>query len=301
MYETKVLADSIAKGKRLTTLQTTIPRFVLSEFNTHRDFSRNSASSRAIPVAKNIEKVRNNPFVPEAFAKNRKGMQEGDPLEGSVNQYVRDAWLTLRDAAISTAKTLEMFEVHKHWANRPLELFNDQTIIVTSTRWANFYALRNHPEAAPEMRFVAQSMLAAMETSTPKELSVGDWHLPLITNDDIIDKVMCGNDDHYLVKISVARCARVSVLTHDGKLDPEADFTLYERLASKGHMSPLEHAVKVANDQEIMKYALWKCRNPEIYGTENPVYNFDPVSIGNLDVPWLQHRKMIPGEDVFHG
>lgn len=300
MYESKILCDSVAQGKRLTTVQTTIPRFVLSEFNTHRDFSRNSASSRAIPVLKNIEKVLAEPFVPEDMRMNKKGMQEGDSLAEEARIAAKQAWMTLMHHSIEASKILAGLEVHKHWANRPLELFNGQTIIVTATRWANFYALRNHPDAAPEMRKVAQSMLAAMEASTPTVLEVGDWHLPLVTNDDRIDSIMAagsGGHAELLVKLSVARCARVSALTHDGKRDPQADLDLYERLASRGHMSPLEHAAKVATSAEIRKYALYRCVNPEV----DTGHIFTPESIGNFDVPWLQHRKMVPGEAVFSG
>ena len=48
-----IAADSInVKGKRITTFIVTMPRIVLAELNTHRVFSRNSASSRAIPFTK---------------------------------------------------------------------------------------------------------------------------------------------------------------------------------------------------------------------------------------------------------
>jgi hypothetical protein len=75
-YAAKVLADSITSdGARLTTLEVTFPRIVLAEFNTHRMLSRNSASSRAIPVLKRIKSVVDDPFVPESFGKNQAGMQ----------------------------------------------------------------------------------------------------------------------------------------------------------------------------------------------------------------------------------
>ena len=45
-YSAKILADSLNPcGVRLTTFEITFPRIVLAEFNTHRVFSRNSASS----------------------------------------------------------------------------------------------------------------------------------------------------------------------------------------------------------------------------------------------------------------
>lgn len=292
MYECKVIADSITEtGVRLTTLCLPIPRFVLPEFNTHRKLSRNSASSRAIPVSKNILKVANNPFIPHAFAKNKKGMQEGESLEGSADQQAKAAWLTLRDAAVETAKTLEALEVHKHWGNRPLELFNDQTLVVTSTDWRNFLALRRHIDAAPEMRYTADAMLQALQASVPELKGVGGMHLPYVYAED---RKVCTPEE--LVKLSVARCARVSALTHEGVRSLDADYNLYNRLASSGHMSPLEHVAKVANEEEIRKYALYRYVG-ERFGHQM----FEAVSIGNFDVPWLQHRKTIPNEDVFQG
>jgi hypothetical protein len=57
-HSTKILADSISPdGVRLTTLEVVMPRIVLAEFNTHRMLSRNSASSRAIPIEKMIRMV----------------------------------------------------------------------------------------------------------------------------------------------------------------------------------------------------------------------------------------------------
>ena len=44
-----------------------MPRIILAEFNTHRLFSRNSASSRAIPFKKMVQSVLENPFIPIAW------------------------------------------------------------------------------------------------------------------------------------------------------------------------------------------------------------------------------------------
>src|SRR5574343_1707715 len=71
-----IVADSIGTNeKRITTMQLKFHRFILPEFNTHRMFSRNASSSRAIPTAKLIEQVRNNPVMPVFRGKHQKGMQ----------------------------------------------------------------------------------------------------------------------------------------------------------------------------------------------------------------------------------
>ena len=54
LISAEIIADTYCEftDERVTTMEVTMHRFVLAEFNTHRVFSRNSASSRAIPVRK---------------------------------------------------------------------------------------------------------------------------------------------------------------------------------------------------------------------------------------------------------
>jgi len=76
MIKAEIVADSLSpQGNRITTMQVTFPRMILAELNTHRLFSRNSASSRAIPFKKTVKSVINNTFIPMAFQKSHSGMQ----------------------------------------------------------------------------------------------------------------------------------------------------------------------------------------------------------------------------------
>jgi thymidylate synthase ThyX len=280
MYAAKVLADSIAHGVRLKTLEITFPRIVLAEFNTHRVFSRNSASSRAIPVEKRIAAVRANPFIPAAFASNKKGMQAGENLSDVENSDARLDWEEACEAAIASAESLARLGVHKHWANRLIEPFSWHTVIVTATEWDNFFALRCNEMAAPEIHTVADLMKTVMDASTPHDVANGGWHLPFIKLEDWSE--FAAGDENFnkdmlhLAKLSAARCARVSYLTHDGKRDVAADLALYDRLASSGHMSPFEHPAMVSLKK-----------------------NDHRAFIGNFRAPWKQLRKMLPGEAVF--
>lgn len=61
MIECQVIADSVMGCTRITSVQVKYPRFILPQLNTHRVFSRSTASSRAVPTAKLIEMVRNEP------------------------------------------------------------------------------------------------------------------------------------------------------------------------------------------------------------------------------------------------
>lgn len=287
MYAAKILADSVAEhfGVRLTTLEVTFPRIVLAEFNTHRVFSRNSASSRAIPVDKRIAAVRANPFIPAAFGTNKKGMQAGENLSDVENADARADWEEACEAMCNIAESLSRLGVHKQWANRLTEPFSWHTCIVTATEWDNFFALRCNPMAQPEIRTVAETMQAAMAASKPSTAPAGSWHLPLIFDQDIGEAMTrsAGNWNvrtHLLVKLSVARCARVSYLTHDGRRDIDADIELYDRLHTSGHLSPFEHAAKVGDNADLVR-----------------ADDF----IGNFRAPWVQARKMLEGEAVFRG
>ena len=269
IYQSRVLADSISPaGVRLTTLEIEMPRIVLAEFNTHRVFSRNSASSRAVPVEKRIQNIRENPFVPLAFGANQKGMAAAQNLDEEATREAKLIWIAATDAMLTYAAALARIGAHKQLANRLTEFASMHTVICTATEWENFYALRISPEAQPEIRLVAEAMKAAMDASTPVQLRAGEWHTPLI--DPVLDADL---DTVIRVKCSVARCARVSYLTHDGRRSVEDDLALHDRLMGNGHMSPFEHAAFATDSTDFC---------------------------GNFR-GWVQYRKTIPGESVFRG
>lgn len=299
-FDAKVLADSRSPaGRRLTTLEATFPRFVLAEFNTHRVFSRNSASSRAIPIAKQLRRVLEDPYVPVEFGSNQPGMQAGAALEGESRDAAEREWLRARDDAVRRVLALvtdpgevaasdeleqvldrveeatrtrnrppRWLNVHKQVANRLLEPFMWHTVIVTATEWDNFWNLRCHPDAQPEIRLVAERMRAAVEESEPADLGLDEWHLPLIRPEDR-EQVAAIEE---LVKVSAGRCARVSYLTHDGRRDLQADVDLHDRLLESGHMSPLEHPARpLSGDEWCGNFRGWCSYRKEIGGEENPL------------------------------
>jgi thymidylate synthase ThyX len=232
-------------GARVTTVEATMHRFMLAELNTHRVFSRNSASSRAIPVARQIERVLDDPAMPVEFGGKQAGMQAGPPLEGDALAAARGAWLEARDAAVVSARRLADLGVHKQVVNRLLEPFMWHTVIVTATDWDGFWHQRCSPLAQPEIRIVADAMRAAFDASTPSAVEPGDWHLPFITDVDRSEV----SDLDVLQKISAARCGRVSYLNHAGRRDLDDDLRLYARFveAQPAHASPLEHVATPAD------------------------------------------------------
>ena len=245
MTYAKVILDSISPtDKRVTTIEVKLHRFVLAEFNTHRAFSRNSASSRAIPLSKQIERVMEDPAIPVAWASEQKGMQGGDEIERT--DIAESLWLRARNEAVNAAQGLANTDVHKSIANRLLEPFMWQTIICTATEWSGFWQQRCSPLAQPEIRVAAEAMREAYEASTPQELHYDEWHTPYIQPDEL------RLDTEVRKRISAARCARVSYLTHDGTRSLDADLSLYNRLvtAEPPHWSPLEHVATPAGTND---------------------------------------------------
>ena len=251
----KIIADSITEdGNRLTTMQLLYQRFFHEELLTHRVFSRSSSSARAIPIAKMIESIRKDPAMPIHWGKNQPGMQADEEVDAITKRRAKLAWLGAMDSACRYAEELANLGVHKQVANRLLHPHQHIHVVVTSTEWDNFFALRNHPKADPAFEFLAKTMLNLYETNPPKLDAFGDWHLPYTQESD-------GAVPGRIIK-SAASCARVSYTNHDGKESTwEKDVRLYERLitADPPHMSPVEHqAMAVPGDKFYANFRGWR-------------------------------------------
>jgi thymidylate synthase ThyX len=251
MYSAKIIADSINPcGDRLTTFELTYPRFVHAELMTHRLFSRNSASSRALPTTKLLEQIENDPVMPKFWGKNQSGMQAAEELEGSDLWQAEREWLAARDHAVDAAKRMHEIGMHKQLANRVLEPWMFITVIVSATEYENWFHLRDSEYAQPEIAWVAREMRKLYESNEPEPFSTCGWHLPYIELNDESSPLYvklqgsAGEVLEKLKKISTARCARVSYLTHDGKRDYEKDIELHDKCRDNGHWSAFEHVAE---------------------------------------------------------
>lgn len=234
-----VVKDSISDyGHRLTTLQLRVPKWLLQELNTHRSLSRNAASSRATPAKEIRRRVLKDPFVPAFLGKNQKGMQARQELAPIARKTSIAVWKFARYPAVASHWILEKLSLHKQLTNRLLEPWVWADVVVSSTEWRNFFALRAHPDAQPEFGDVATKIMIALSASVPDRLKEGEWHLPFVRDED---RLRFNLEDQK--KISAARCARVSLFLHDKKTvsTPEKDKEMCERLLSDGHLSPFEH------------------------------------------------------------
>lgn len=244
-YACRVLADSLnaETGDRVATMLVTYPLMVHAEFLRHRAFSYSVASNRAIPTKRLLGMVGADPFVPARFPRNGKGMSPDGWMEGTHAEDARLVWLDARDDALAHAERLGAAGVHKQIANRVLAPFQWVTQLTTGDvlAYENFFAQRCHPDAQAEIRTIADMVRAAWDDGRPVRLAVGEWHLPFV------DAAHLRGEDNLpladLKRLSVARSARTSYLTHDGEHSTEADVALHDRLLvqTPPHLSPFEH------------------------------------------------------------
>lgn len=267
--EVQIIADSISEaGKRITTFQLKYWRAIHSELLTHRVFSRNASSSRAVPIEKMIKQVREKPAMPIHWGANQKGMQAKKEI---AQDYIPSAmvwWENAAEDAADHAYIMHKYDLHKQVVNRILEPFQHIHVVLTSTEFDNWEELRYHEDAQPEIWLLAKLMKEARENSEPKLLKSGEWHMPYVLDEE---KEKYSIDDQ--LKISTARCCRVSYINHGmDKISIEKDFELYEQLVGSRplHASPTEHQAKPCTD-------LMPC---------------DHYLQGNFK-GWVQHRKLL--------
>lgn len=296
------MADSVGPcGIRLTSFLLRFPRNVLAEFNTHRMFSRSSASSRAIPIERMIKRCVQNPYMPKHWGKNQGGMQANHDLDPAAIEQARAEMLEARDDAVRHVSRLSEIGLHKQITNRLLEPFQWHVVIVTATHWANFFGLRDHKDAEPHFRDVAAAAHELYKNGKPRHLNAGQWHLPMIRSDEI----EISEDGHYkfrwtdaveptdaleIAKVATGRCGRLSYLNHDGIRDPHDDVSLHDRMRAAAHWSAFEHCAVARSWGER--------RNDAV----SAFYKWldDGVPVGNFDPAWLQYRKMMPDEHNAH-
>lgn len=280
MYIAKILNHSVNPhgNVELVSFEVEYPHAVHKDIMTHR-WARNFQSFRAFPPEKVIQKILADPFRPEVFSERVQGMGRGREI--AEQRIANTFWDDHISNALLTAKSMLELGIAKEQVNFVLQDLTWIRGIITTTmpQLVNFFNLRldldenGSPRARPEVHRIASMMKNSYDLSTPVEVQPGDWHLPYISQED---------QDNYglkvLLALSVARCARISYLTHDGVRDPQKDIALCDKLRNDGHMSPFEH-----QGQAI--YEPW----------------FDALQTGSFGFGWRQYRKTIAGEAVYSG
>jgi hypothetical protein len=246
----KVIADSINEsGDRVTTLELEYPRIILAEFNTHRVFSRNTASSRAIPVKTMLKNIWNNMFVPWYWGANQSGMQASKQLSKPRIFIANALWKTGICINLLGSYLLSSVGVHKQLSNRNTEYASYIKTIVTSTDFDNFISLRLHPDAQPEIADLAYKIKVALENSKPVLLKEGEWHTPYVFHWKSGNGRLRYSSEQHLQdydnitakKVSVSCCAQVSYRTNDTSTDKAIRITDALSKSRPIHASPFEH------------------------------------------------------------
>lgn len=299
----RVIADSVSpSGERMTTMEIEYPRFILAELNTHRMLSKNSASSRAIPVKAMHEQIKAAPAGPVHWGQNQPGMQAKQELVDNDLADAKFIWRRAMEDALHWAWALaDRVGLHKQIANRITEPWMTMKTVISGTEWANFYYLRDHPDAQPEIRELAHKMHEAHRASVPQPLQPGEWHVPYVTTyRDTHTGVLHYTDgsDKYITAeealiISASCCAQVSYRKNDDSLE-KAKKIFQQLIYSKpAHASPVEHQ---ATPMDLPTYINYE---PETWepGVTHVSANGDLWS-GNLR-GWIQHRKTIADEAVW--
>jgi hypothetical protein len=301
MFAKVVLASRPTNGASpIITIHARYPRIIHAEIMTHRVFSRNARSSRAVPVATMLKEIRETPFVPWHWGKNQKGMQASEECNAMVDlgdTMFRDigdplvnesAWKLAAKSAADFAEAFSDAGYHKQIANRLIEPFSFIDTLITSTSWANFRHLREHKDAEPHFQDLAKMIGKAIDEADYQTLEPGAWHLPYVTPHELdILKL------ETLQKLSVARCARISYAPFDGDASIERELERYDLLVGSSplHASPAEH--QATPD---------KLTGPirESYRGASGTYRTweKPHLAGNLGPGWIQFRKTLPGEYV---
>jgi hypothetical protein len=295
-----VIADSITEaGIRLTTLELVYHRYAHAELLTHRALSKNSSSSRAVPLNKAIQQVKDFPAIPVHWGKKQSGMQAKEELSGDQLTDAVGEWrLAIKDA-VETCAALDVIGGHKQWASRPLEPFQMMKVVVTATDWNNFLWLRDHEDALPEIRELAKCIQVAMDTSVPEVLLEGEWHVPYVDtayNEYGIRSyytdtgAMIGAQD--ALKLSASCCAQVSYRNTNTNMEKAEE--IFGRLleGSRVHASPTEHqGSPISPDVKFMNIMAW----PE--GVTH-IRRDGATYSGNLR-GWFQYRQFIPNHCKF--
>lgn len=291
----KVIADSISpQDVRMTTMEIEYPRFILAELNTHRMLSKNSASSRAIPVKTMHEHIQNSPAEPVWWGKNQPGMQAKEELTGTKYTDAKFLWDRARQDALHWAWAMaDRVGLHKQIANRVTEPWMTMKTVISGTEWKNFFWLRAHADAQPEIHELAIKMWDAYNKSTPTRLYPGEWHVPYVNSyrhfSDSDLRYCDANNQEITAEqakiISASCCAQVSYRKNDDSYEKAEK--IFDQLINSQpcHASPVEHQATPMRTDALKSWeaGVTHCdRNQQMWS-------------GNLR-GWVQHRKLIQGE-----
>jgi hypothetical protein len=242
--------------------------------------------------------MRENPARPVHWGKNQPGMQANTEVTGMDLTDVQFMWQRAQQDAMHWAQQMsERAGLHKQVANRITEPWMTMKTVISGTEWRNFFWLRAHADAQPEIHELATKMFTAHNQSVPQLLQPDEWHLPYVKSHRLSSGELIYLDAEDLPitteqarVISASCCAQVSYRKSDDSY--EKAHKIFRQLIESQpcHASPVEHQATPMDLDSIDKYdpACWQD------GVTHVSRNGDLWS-GNLR-GWIQFRKLIPGE-----
>lgn len=296
MTSAKIIKHSVnPEGQEIMSAILRYPRYIHGELMTHRVFSRNSASSRAIPIKKMIGDIQDDPASPTVWGKAQPGMQSFQFIDSNDLGEADYVWNKARDLMIGSVRELDKLQVHKQFANRLIEPWMHITVLVTATDWGNFFNLRAHPDAAPDFQELSFRLLHQYMQSVPQKLDWGEWHI--VFEDQMPESVTSTEDK---IRIATARAARLSYMTFEGEIDPQKDIALHDSLIANGHLSPTEHCACAEHSRPKMWDDHFKAvllQHPDVLPEAVAMMeHFVKRDQGNFN-GWTQYRKLLQNEN----
>lgn len=286
------------------TMLATYPRAIHAQFLTHRDKSKNSSSSRAIPVLTEIQNIMNDP-VEVYWTRNQAGMQgvriEDEAEIDKLNALV----LAHRESAFELAKTLsdkDGFNIHKQNVNRYLEPFANITVLISATEWANFDWLRIDGAAQDEIETLAILLRDCRESMVPMPIYEGEYHVPFVDrvrDEDGVLRYYSQDSKQELtledaILVSSSCNAQTSYRRLDESIEKAHDMKAKLQNGDKLHASPFEHiATPIQLPMHNLKglpLDLFMSKLPA--GITHVSRNLDLWS-GNMR-NWIQYRHLMP-------
>lgn len=279
MILAQILQHSInGAGVPITSWLLQYNKSVHAELMTHRVFSRNAMSSRAVPTRTSIALIKENPALPVKWGSHKPGMQSGDELEGDALVMAKSIDSTLRDLALHFAETADNIGLHKSIVNRWLDPWAHIQTVVTMTHPENWFALRAHPAAEPIIQVLAYRMLNEYVHTTPNQLAPGEWHIPFM--DATTRHLSIENQ----LRIATARCCWVSYGKPNKEItDLEDAYKRHDECIRAPHWSPLEHCAQALCPGNNFKFETYPWSNFDINGAKSY---------------WGQYRKLYANENV---
>jgi len=267
--------------------------FVANGIVIHNCLSRNTASSRAIPIDVKCEQLLTNGAYPVYWGKNQSGMQAKEEIDEKNKQSALETWDSAKLLMIEHAKRLQSLGVHKQITNRLLEPFETVKTLVTATSFDNFFNLRCHADAQPEIKALADMMYAEYKKSKPMVIHYGEWHTPYVQRirDNLTDTLHyyvdgVEVDKETAIKISCSCSAQVSYRKNDVTIEKVLIVKRNGNVFLSGNSSAFEHnATPIVIEKSLQ-------------GVTHFDINDVPYS-GNF-ANWVQYRHLIPENTCYN-